>query len=253
MTGPATAAASVRPRPVLCSGPALVTGDVEMSVRLALFDCDGTLVDSQAAIVAAMNAGFAAVGRTAPPAAQVRRIVGLSLVEAVARLIPAEDPALHVEIAEAYKVAFQTNRLAGRHPEPLYPGLVQALDRLEAAGCVLGVATGKSWRGLVAVLDHHGLRDRFVTLQTADLAPGKPHPEMVERAMREAGADRAGTVVIGDTSFDMQMARNARVAAVGVTWGYHGEGELVETGADRIVHDYGDVPDAVLGLMRPTH
>lgn len=224
-----------------------------MVLKLALFDCDGTLVDSQAAIVAAMEAGFAAVGRSAPPAESIRRIVGLSLVEAVARLIPEEDAALHVEIAEAYKAAFQTNRLAGRHPEPLYPGVLAALDRLEEAGCVLGIATGKSRRGLIAVLEHHGLRDRFVTLQTADFVPGKPHPEMVERAMAEAGADRPGTVMIGDTTFDMQMARNARVSALGVTWGYHGEGELRETGAHRIVHDYGSLPDAVLGLMAPTY
>lgn len=222
-------------------------------VRLALFDCDGTLVDSQAAIVAAMEAGFAAVGLAPPPADSIRRIVGLSLVEAVARLIPEEDPALHVEIAEAYKAAFQTNRLAGRHPEPLYPGVLAALDRLEEAGCILGIATGKSRRGLLAVLEHHRLRDRFVTLQTADFAPGKPHPEMVERAMKETGSDRPGTVMIGDTTYDMQMARNARVSALGVTWGYHGEGELVETGAHRIVHDYGSLPDAVLGLMAATH
>jgi phosphoglycolate phosphatase len=209
-------------------------------LRLALFDCDGTLVDSQGAIVAAMQA---------PPAARIRRVVGLSLVEAVAHLIPEEAPALHVEIAEAYKAAFQANRQSGLYWEPLYPGTVAALDRLRDAGFLLGIATGKSLRGLLAVLEHHGLRDRFVTLQTADFGPGKPHPDMVERALAESGADRAGTVMIGDTSYDMAMARNARVRALGVTWGYHPADELRGSGADRIVDDYADVPGAVADLV----
>lgn len=220
-----------------------------MTLRLALFDCDGTLVDSQHAIVAAMEAGFAVAGLPAPEANAVRRVVGLPLVEAVARLLPAGEPRLHVEIAEAYKVAFQDNRLKGRHPEPLYPGVRAALDALEAEGLLLGIATGKSRRGLLATLQHHGLLERFVTLQTSDLLPGKPHPDMVHHAMAEAGVDRTGTVVIGDTTFDVLMARNAGVPCVGVTWGYHAGAELTASGAARLVDAFGDVPAAVLGLL----
>jgi len=218
-------------------------------IRLALFDCDGTLVDGQHAIIAAMAAGFAAVGRVMPDAARVRRVVGLPLVEAVAHLIPAEAPAIHVKIAEAYKAAFQANRVSGRQPEPLYPGVVEALDALRDAGILLGVATGKSRRGLLAVLEQHGLTDRFVTLQTSDLVPGKPHPDMVLRALAETGADRDGTVVIGDTTFDMQMARNAGVPALGVAWGYHEPAELMATGAARVLDRCDQVPSAVLGLL----
>lgn len=218
-------------------------------LKLALFDCDGTLVDSQHAIIAAMEAGFAAHGLMPPPARDVRRVVGLPLVEAVARLTPALGIDAHEAISDAYKQAFQRNRMAGTHPEPLFEGTVAALDALEAAGFVLGVATGKSRRGLDATLMHHGLTARFVTLQTSDRVAGKPSPDMVYAALAESGAEAANTVVIGDTSFDIMMARNASVRSVGVSWGYHEGAELLAAGADRLVHDYAALPGAVAGLL----
>lgn len=220
-----------------------------MSLKLALFDCDGTLVDSQHAIVAAMEAGFAAHGLIPPPPRDVRRVVGLPLVEAVARLAPALHADAHEAISEAYKAAFYRNRLAGTHPEPLFDGAVAALDALEAAGFLLGIATGKSRRGLDATLAHHGLAHRFITLQTSDRVAGKPSPDMVFAALAESGADAAGTVVIGDTSFDILMARNARVRSVGVAWGYHDGAELLAAGADLLVQEYAALPHAVTGLL----
>jgi phosphoglycolate phosphatase len=218
-------------------------------VRLALFDCDGTLVDSQHAIVAAMVAAFESEGLPGPEPAAVRYVVGLSLVEAVARLLPVADPAFHQRLGERYKEAFQRHRLAGHHPEPLFPGLRATLDRLDQDGVLLGVATGKSLRGLQAVLNHHGLTDYFVTLQTADLGPGKPDPEMVYRALAECGADRATTVMIGDTVYDMEMAVRAGVGAVGVTWGYHPPDHLRAAGAHRIVTAGDALAPAVLELL----
>ncbi|MEA1650496.1 HAD-IA family hydrolase [Nitrospirillum sp. BR 11164] len=218
--------------------------------RLALFDCDGTLVDSQHAIIAAMAAGFASQGLTPPTDEAVRRQVGLSLEVAVLGLLPDGVGAGAVAgIVAAYKDAFFENRANGIAEEPLYPGLVAALDALEAAGFLLGIATGKSHRGLVATLNHHGLDGRFITLQTADRAQGKPAPDMALRAMAEAGADPATTVVIGDTSYDMQMARNAGAAALGVAWGYHAPQSLLAAGAARVCHDYAEMPAAVAALV----
>jgi phosphoglycolate phosphatase len=216
---------------------------------LALFDCDGTLVDSQHLIVGAMTKAWNAVGMTAPDPALVRRVVGLPLVQAMAVLLPDGSPQLHEELTDRYKVAYFEQRQLGDEVEPLYPGLVEALDALESTGIILGVATGKSRRGLIATLDRHGLLDRFVTLQTSDIGYGKPHPDMVFRALKETGVEAADTIVIGDTTFDMLMARNARVRAIGVSWGYHDETELIAAGAARICHRYSELPGAVVELL----
>lgn len=213
-----------------------------MTNRLAIFDCDGTLVDSQANIHAAMTACFAEVGRAAPDRAAVRRIVGLSLPEAMRALLPEADDAHHHDLTEGYKRCFRRMREQGEVEEALYEGIVGTLDRLEADGWLLGVATGKSDRGLRLVLEHHGLFDRFVTLQTADRHPSKPHPSMIEQAMAEAGADALSTVMIGDTSYDIAMAHNAGVRAIGVAWGYHEPAELLAEGADVVALHPSELP-----------
>ncbi|WP_029009733.1 HAD-IA family hydrolase [Azospirillum halopraeferens] len=218
------------------------------SLHLALFDCDGTLVDSQHLIVAAMAAAWRLHGLDAPEAQAVRRVVGLPLERAIALLLPDLPEERHGAIAGSYRDAFFDLRRS-EPPEPLFPGIRATLDVLDAAGVLLGVATGKSRRGLLAVLEAHGLRHRFVTLQTADVVPGKPHPEMVRRALAETGVDTAGAVMIGDTTYDIQMARAARIPSVGVSWGYHAVPELVAAGAARIVGDGAAVAGAVLELL----
>ena len=202
--------------------------------RLALFDCDGTLVDSAANICEAMEICFAAADLPLPPRSATRRVVGLSPVEAVAMLHPAGEPEFHIALAEDYKRAFQTLRAQGMVAEPLFEGIADAIEALDTAGWLLGVATGKSDRGLAFCLDHHGLAHRFVTLQTADRHPSKPHPSMIEAAMAEAGASPETTVMIGDTSFDIGMAKAAGVLAIGVAWGYHDRDELLAEGADLV-------------------
>lgn len=218
-------------------------------LRLAVFDVDGTLIDSQHNIVAAMAAAFIMHGLAEPPSAAVRRVIGLSLVEAVATLAPELDADLHWRLAHSYKEAFAALRGRPDHDEPLYPGALEALDRLEQAGWLLGLATGKSQRGVRAMIERHGLHQRFASIQTADDHPGKPHPSMLLTAMDELGVTPAGTVMVGDTAYDMQMAKNAGVTGIGVAWGYHHPDELRQAGADVVVEAYDALPVLLLGAM----
>lgn len=217
--------------------------------RLAIFDCDGTLVDSQVNICRAMEACFTA-HRIAPPSRDaIRRIVGLSLVPAIARLVPDGDDALHAAMADTYKQAFHAMRSdATLDPEPLFDGVAEAIEALLDTGWLLGVATGKSDRGLALILDHHGLTDRFVTLQTADRHPSKPHPAMLHAAIAEAGGDPARTAMIGDTSYDIAMAVAAGTHAVGVAWGYHDADELHAAGAHHVVSHARELAAMLEGL-----
>lgn len=199
--------------------------------KLALFDCDGTMVDSQANICASMDQAFITHGLTPPDHHQTRRIVGLSLQEAVRQLLPDQEDVLVTAVTQSYRDGFFELRQQGSVHEPLYDGLLGLIDRLESDGWMLGVATGKSDRGLNHVLELHGLTNRFVTLQTADRHPSKPHPAMVDLAISEAGAAAETTAMIGDTSFDMEMGVNAGVRPIGVDWGYHDREELLTAGA----------------------
>ena len=205
-----------------------------MSVRLAVFDCDGTLVDGQADICAAMGLAFAEAGLPPPDPHQVRRIVGLSLPAAIRALAPDAAPAQWASATAAYKHAFRSARNEGRLAEPLFDGIVPVLDTLRNRGWLLGVATGKSDRGLANCLATHGLTAHFATLQTADRHPSKPHPAMLEAALVEAMAQPGDAVMIGDTAYDMAMARAAGVRAIGVAWGYHEEAELMAAGAQSV-------------------
>ena len=205
------------------------------SVRLAVFDCDGTLVDSQHSIVASMYAAFEHHGFEIPEAEAVRRVVGLPLDVAIRHLAPHVDEAFSQEVSETYKSAFYDLRQAGDVEEPLFAGISDVLDRLDAAGWLMGVATGKSHRGLSATLHHHHIYDRFVTHQTADRAHGKPHPDMMHKAMSATGVNTDDTIMIGDTTFDIEMAKNAGVRSIGVTWGYHQPQELLDAGAACVV------------------
>jgi phosphoglycolate phosphatase len=209
--------------------------------KLAIFDCDGTLVDSGANIHSALSEAFHEHGFEVPPSHVSRKVIGLSLVEAMAALLPEAEQAEHLVLAESYKRHFQRARLEGRVEEPLFEGIPQLLDRLQTDGWLLAVATGKSDRGLSLCLDCHGYAERFISLQTADRHPSKPHPSMVEQAMTEAVAVPETTVVIGDTAFDMGMAMNAGVRGIGAGWGYHDETELLAAGASAVAETPLDV------------
>jgi phosphoglycolate phosphatase len=202
--------------------------------KLAIFDCDGTLVDSGGAIHRALRLTFDSHGLDCPPRAVTRKVIGLSLDEAFAALVPDGD---HPALSRTYKDAFFAMRSQGVVEEPLFDGIVAALDGLSARGWMLGVATGKSARGLDHCLAAHGIADRFVTLQTADNHPSKPHPSMVLAAIAEAGSSAEETVFIGDTAWDMGAGRAAGCGAIGAGWGYHDEHELRDGGAHSVAFD----------------
>ncbi len=205
-----------------------------MSLKLVVFDVDGTLVDSQAEILGAMAAAFNEHGLMVPQREAVLRIVGLSLPIAIAELVPEADPALQAALVESYKRSYAERRRAGA-TGPLYPGMRALLDGLSTRDHLLmGVATGKSRRGLTGLIAHHHLGGLFVTQHCADDHPSKPHPSMLWAALSDAGVAPQEAVMIGDTSYDMEMGRAAGMATIGVTWGYHAPDAL---GAAHVLAD----------------
>lgn len=212
-----------------------------MTPFLAIFDIDGTLVDSQAHICAAMDHAHDAAGMARLTREQVLEIVGLSLPEAFVRLHPGLTDTARAALVAGYKEAFGMLRQTAGHASlsPLFPGVADGLDRLGAApGMLIGAATGKSRRGLDAVFESHGIGRHFVTTQTADDHPSKPHPAMLEAALAETGGAAGRAVMIGDTEYDIAMGRAAGMRTVGVAWGYHVPERLKAAGADAVVTDF---------------
>lgn len=222
---------------------------MDSPLRLAILDCDGTLVNSQRAIIDAMGKAFAEHGLEPSEAEAVRRIVGLELGEAVSRLMPEAGGHTHARVTQSYRKAAHAQRAKGLRDEPLYPGAREAIEAFASAGWLLGIATGKSDRGLAEVLTRHGIHDHFVTRQTSDTAPGKPSPEMLFQALSETGVEVGSAVMIGDTTFDMEMANNAGMAAIGVAWGYHARDDLAAAGAHCIVERFDQLPATADALV----
>jgi phosphoglycolate phosphatase len=222
-------------------------------MRLVIFDCDGTLVDSQAIIVAAMARTFEARGLADPGREATLSIVGLSLKEAMAALVPEADEATVTAMAEGYRQSYLALKQEPALKDALYPGARETVTALAGRPDVmLGIATGKSRRGVAALLQREAFEGLFVTIQTADDAPSKPHPAMVHQAMAEVGAGPDDTVMIGDTAYDMAMARAAGAGAIGVTWGYHPRQLLLDAGSHTLVDRFADLVPAIDLLRRET-
>jgi len=222
-------------------------------LRLVIFDVDGTLVDSQGLIYRSFVAAYDAVGLTPPRRSAALRFVGLSLAQTFPALSPELSATAHAQLEAAYKDAYHKARLAEGSvaSSPFYPRVRAVLDELRAQDwTLLAVATGKSKRGLDALIAGHGLDGYFVSRQTADTHPSKPHPSMIDACLAETGVSAGRAVMIGDTRFDMDMAKAAGVKRIGVAWGYHPVDTL---DADRIVGDFDALPSAIDELIGPAH
>lgn len=210
-------------------------------LRLAVFDVDGTLLDSAHSIVEGVRACWDACGFPEPDAAAVRRVIGLPWEDSIPALLPgagadevAKVKAYHDEVAR------------GLRPRPpreqvLFPGAAETLAAFEAEGYLLSIITSRSHGRLVELLEGHGIAGHFVTLRTVDHGPGKPAPDLMLQTLAETGADARETVMIGDTTFDILMARNAGTSAIGVSWGVHERDELHGAGAHHVAEDFAEL------------
>lgn len=224
-------------------------------LKLVVFDMDGTLIDSQDFIVEAMTRAFTHMGLAVPPRAQILSIVGLSLPQAVARLAPDLSPEEVQAGAAHYKQAFLHIRAerGGEAAAPMYPGARAALERLHPRDEVfLGVATGKARRGLHHAFTAHDIGHFFHTSQTADDHPSKPHPAMLYATLEETMVEPEESVMIGDTTFDIEMGRAAGFRTIGVSWGYHPVADLHAAGADLVIDTFDALDDALEQLWSQT-
>ena len=230
-----------------------MTSSSGTELALVLFDCDGTLIDSQRMITSAMDLAFGSCHVAPPPAEKTLSIVGLSLPQAIAILAPDAEPQLQAQLVSAYKGSFQKLVADPELQEPLYDGARDTIEHLSAqSDTLLGVATGKSVRGVKRLFDREDFHPHFSTIQTADTNPSKPHPGMIEAGIDETGASARRTIMIGDTTFDMEMARNAGVFALGVTWGYHPADALRDAGAHIIAETFEEARAIMLEQLNPT-
>lgn len=212
-----------------------------MTLKLIVWDVDGTLVDSRQTIFDSMQSGFAAAGLPPLTYEAARQVVGLGLMEGVGVLLPEAGLEVWQRVAEAYKAAFGAKVAQPGYLEPLYDGAPETLDRLRCEGWKIAMATGKSRRGVETIIRMHGWADLFDSTHCADDGPGKPHPAMVLEAMRALGVGPERTIVVGDTAHDMRMAKAAGAYAQGVSWGFHTAQEVMEGGADHIAHDFAEL------------
>ena len=219
-------------------------------MRFIIFDCDGTLVDSQKAIMRGIHTAWLAEGLTPPLLSDVVNTIGLPLLEVIKVLNPQGNDAQNSRLEKGFFKTFDDTKIITEKEEPLYDGVIETLQTLKKTGALLAVVTGKGRRGLGKVLDRHNLHDLFVVTKTADCGAGKPNPQVLLEAMDEVGADKTNSVIIGDTTYDILMGKNAGIKSVGVSFGYHSVADLKEAGAELIVDAFTDLPNAIDKVLK---
>ena len=216
-----------------------------MSARkfdLIAFDWDGTLFDSTAAIARSIQLAVADVGGTVPSDAQASYVIGMALLPALAHAAPDVPPEKYNDLANRYRYHY----LKQQEQITLFRGVLPMLERLRERGHWLAVATGKSRRGLNEALQHAELRGVFDASRTADETAGKPHPLMLQELMAELGVEPQRLLMIGDTTHDLQMARNAGCASVGVAYGAHDAAGFADCAPLYVAQDVADLQQWLL-------
>ena len=211
---------------------------MRQSFDLIVFDWDGTLMDSEAKIVRCMQGAAADLGIADPGQAAIRDIIGLGLSKAMQVVFPEQTPAQLDRLVERYRQHFLELDATAT---PLFPGVADGLKQLSAQGYLLAVATGKARRGLNRVLDETGLHPLFASSRCADETQSKPHPQMLEEILAETGVENGRALMVGDTVYDMEMARNAKVAGLAVSYGVHARERLLACGARACVDSFSEV------------
>ncbi|MCG2633769.1 MAG: HAD-IA family hydrolase [Gammaproteobacteria bacterium] len=212
------------------------------SCELVVFDWDGTLMDSEAAIITCMGAAIAALGLEPSSEHSIRGIIGLGLNEAVRQLYPTSQPVVHGALVESYRRHFMALEDTS---QALFPGVIETLEAIAAEGIDMAVATGKSRRGLDKVLADTQLNHYFVATRTADECHSKPHPQMLLEVMELSGAAPGQTLMVGDSVHDVGMAKNAGVAVLGVSYGVQSSATLLAEGAIACVDQIDSVMDYI--------
>ncbi|MEE2746575.1 MAG: HAD-IA family hydrolase [Pseudomonadota bacterium] len=226
----------------------MVTSE-KKSNYLVVFDCDGTISDSQKSIIDCMTLTFNKFGLVPPSPLDIKQIIGLNLNIAMNQLLPSGDVDLITELVKAYKENYIKEQ-SGKDPKvPLFPNARRTIIEMSARGWNLGIATGKSKRGLKATLEAHDIFKYFCTIQTSDTSESKPSPQMLYQAMSETDMQPDNTVMVGDTTFDMEMAQNAGIKSIGVSWGYHEVSDIMRSGAIVIVDEFSSIHSAVERLF----
>lgn len=201
---------------------------------LIVFDWDGTVMDSTAVIASSIQAACRDLGLPIPSDDDARHVIGMGLVQALQHAVPSAPENMYEPLADRYRHYF----LSQDQTIPLFEGAADTIAELHAAGHQLGVATGKSRKGLERVMDSSGLRGYFQASRTPDETFSKPHPAMLLEIMDELGVAPGRTLMIGDTTHDLQMAVNAGVDAVAMTHGAHPEQQLRELKPLAMVDDF---------------